>query len=286
VAADVAVLSRTPIEFGVPGGTQHAPLVTARVGMRESRLVLDTGSDVHLLTKELVDELGLAVEEGEEGTDHSGATFPSWSVEDVGLSLTGVEVVLCDVVSIPAPAPFPGWGIGGILSPQHLHPVAWAVIDLARDELLLVDATAAGLTSWLEGRSPQLTTLVLERDEAFPGVVVDAAVEPHPAIPTMLNTGGGHTEFSRDAVAGRSEAGGVGEQRLGGGVFDSDVVGSLSGRAVLAVGAARLPVEDLAVRAPMHDPQGLVGTDVLRGTVLAVAADRARPVLWQVAPLS
>jgi hypothetical protein len=102
----------------------------------------------------------------------------------------------------------------------------------------------------------------------------------------MLNTGGGHTEFSRDAVAGRSEAGGVGEQRLGGGVFDSDVVGSLSGRAVLAVGAARLPVEDLAVRAPMHDPQGLVGTDVLRGTVLAVAADRARPVLWQVAPLS
>jgi len=32
----------------------------------------------------------------------------------------------------------------------------------------------------------------------------------------------------------------------------------------------------------MHDPQGMVGADVLRGTVLACAADRRRQVLWQV----
>ena len=32
----------------------------------------------------------------------------------------------------------------------------------------------------------------------------------------------------------------------------------------------------------MHDPQGIVGMDLLRGTVLAVAADAARPVAWQI----
>ena len=52
------------------------------VGGIDTLLVLDTGSDVHILTKELVDELGLDVEEGEEGVDHSGATMPSWSVAD------------------------------------------------------------------------------------------------------------------------------------------------------------------------------------------------------------
>ena len=38
----------------------------------------------------------------------------------------------------------------------------------------------------------------------------------------------------------------------------------------------------LAVRASMHDPQGLVGMDVLRGTILAVSAELGRPVLWRI----
>jgi hypothetical protein len=32
----------------------------------------------------------------------------------------------------------------------------------------------------------------------------------------------------------------------------------------------------------MHDPHGMVGMDVLRGTVLACTADARRPVVWQV----
>jgi hypothetical protein len=32
----------------------------------------------------------------------------------------------------------------------------------------------------------------------------------------------------------------------------------------------------------MHDPQGMVGADVLRGTVLACAADPGRRVIWQI----
>ena len=280
MAADVRVLTRVPITFeGADGGTTHAPLIVGAIGGVETRLVLDTGSDVHILNKELVDRLGLAFEEGEEGTDHSGATMPSWTVEDAVLALGEVEVLLCDVVSIPAPAPFPAKGIGGILSPQHLHPSAVTVVDLVNDELLLVDGPDDRVHGWLAERSPSLATLSLRRDAQFTSVVVRAAVRPHPELPTLLNTGGRNTEFSRDAVPGY--AGAVSE-RLGGGVSGADVVGALVGEATIVVAGHEVPVASLALRASMHDPQGMVGMDVLPGTVLAVAADLSRRVVWQV----
>lgn len=279
-AADVRPLTRVPITFEVAdGGTAHAPMIVGRLGGLTTRLVLDTGSEVHLLTKELVDQLGLAVENGDEGTDHSGATMPSWTVENVALQLGDVEVTLQDIVAIPAPPPFPGWEIGGILSPQHLHPSASAVIDLIADELLLVDGTDAAVSAWVAERSPAMTTLALGRDRAFPSVVVHASISPHPEIPTMLNTGGRHTEFSSDAVPGPARAP---SERLGGGVSGADVMGATVGEATLVVSGHEVQVSSLAVRTSMHDPQGLVGMDVLRGTILAVCADVSRPVLWQI----
>ena len=274
------VLATAPITFdGADGSTGHAPLVAGSVGGIDTLLVLDTGSEVHILTKELVDELGLDVEEGEEGIDHSGATMPSWSVADISLGLGGAALTLRDLVSIPAPGPFPAKGIGGILSPQHLHPTAVVVIDLAADELLLVEGDDDEVTAWLAERSPTLDTLTLERDPSFTSVVVPAAVRPFAEMPTLLNTGGRRTEFSRAAVPGLGDGT---LERLGGGVSDTNVIGSSGGAQVLAVAGHDVPVERLAVRETMHDPQGMVGADVLRGTVLACAANRSRRVFWQV----
>ena len=277
----VHVLATAPITFdGADGSTGHAPLVAGSVGGIDTLLVLDTGSDVHILTKELVDELGLDVEEGEEGVDHSGATMPSWSVADVPFTLGDAELMLREIVSIPAPGPFPPKGIGGILSPQHLHPTAVVVIDLAADELLLVDGDDDEVAAWLAGRTPGLETLSLERDPAFTSVVVPAAVRPFAEIPTLLNTGGKRTEFSSAAVPGLGD--GTPPERLGAGVSDADVLGSSGGAQVIAVAGCNVPVERLAVRETMHDPQGMVGADVLRGTVIACAADRRRRVVWQI----
>jgi Aspartyl protease len=274
------VLATAPITFdGADGSTGHAPLVAGAVGGIDTLLVLDTGSDVHILTKELVDELGLDVEEGEEGVDHSGATMPSWSVTDVSLGLGGAALTLRDLVSIPAPGPFPAKGIGGILSPQHLHPTAVVVIDLAADELLLAEGDDDEVTAWLAERSPSLETLSLPRDPAFTSIVVSAAVRPFAELPTLLNTGGKRTEFARAAVPGLGDGS---SERLGGGVSGADVIGSSGGAQVIAIAGHDVPVEQLAVRETMHDPQGMVGADVLRGTVLACAADRARRVVWQV----
>ena len=273
------VVSRIPITFEAADRTTHAPLVEGSMGGVDTLFVLDTGSEVHILTKELVDTLGLEVEEGEEGVDHSGATMPSWSVADVALTLGAAELTLGDTVSIPAPAPFVTGEIGGILSPQHLHPTAFAVIDLAGDELLLVNGGDDELTAWLAGRSPSLTTLVLERDPGFTSIVVPAAVRPFDEMPTLINTGGKRTEFSRAAVPG---LGAGSPERLGGGVSGADVIGSSAGAHVIGVAGHDVHVEQLAVRESMHDPQGMVGMDVLPGTVVACAADRSRRVVWQI----
>jgi hypothetical protein len=277
---DPAVLARTPIIFEVAdGGTEHAPLIQAAVAGVVTRLVLDSGSEVHLLNRELVDEIGLATVDGEEGTDHSGATMPSWSVEDVGLRIGAASLTLRGVVAIPAPKPFPGWGVGGILSPHHLHPTAVAVIDLVADELLLVEVDDAGLAAWLAERHPELDTLTLQRHPSFPTPVVDAAIRPFDAIPTLLNTGGRDTEFSASAVPGLA----AGETaRIGGGVSGADVMAGSAGPQTLAVRGHERAVASLKVRPTMHDPQGIVGMDLLCGTVLAVAADAARPVAWQI----
>jgi hypothetical protein len=153
------------------------------------------------------------------------------------------------------------------------------VIDLDRDELLLVEADDSELAAWLEARSPELRTLVLERDPMFSSVVVPAAVEPYPERPVMLNTGGSRTEFASVAVPGLAEPA---DERLGAGVSGADVLGAAAGRATVLVAGHQLPIEALAVRETMRDPQGMVGAGDLRGTVLTVGEDLRRPVVWQV----
>jgi hypothetical protein len=275
----VQILTRVPITFDAADRETHAPLVQGSVGGIETLLVLDTGSEVHILTKELVDRLGLDVEEGEEGVDHSGATMPSWSVADVRLELGDAELTLRDVVSFPAPAPFVSGGIGGGLSPQHLHPTAVTVVDLAAGELLLVEGDDDDVEAWLVERTPSLRTLSLERDPTFTTVVVPAAMRPFAEIPMLLNTGGRQTEFSSAAVPGIGDGR---EERIGGGVSGADVLGSAAGAQTLVVAGHEVPIAQLAVRASMPGPQGMVGMDVLRGTVLTCCANPRRRVVWRI----
>lgn len=274
------ILARVPIAFtGAHGATVHSPLVSAMLGDIQTRLVLDTGSDVHLLTRDLADRIGLDLVEGEEGVDHAGNRMPSWSAGTVPMRMAEAELALHDTVVIPAPAPFVMGGIGGILSPQHLHPSAWAVIDLLDDELLLLDADATSLAAWMSERHPELTVLTLEQADDSGVVVVRAAIRPFAEMPVLVNTGGRHTEFDTVAVPGLVSSATV---RLGGGVSGADVMGGFALDQALLVGGVELTVPRLAIRDGMEPPHGMVGMDVLPGSVVACAADRTRPVLWQV----
>lgn len=274
------VPERIPITFtGANGDDVHCPLVVGVLGGRELRFVLDTGSDVHLLAESLADELGLTKEPGGEGTDHSGASISSWSVGDVVLALGDRKLDLRGVVAIPAPGSFGDLGIGGILSPHRLDPAAWAVIDMDGDELVFASGEAHDLAALVRSLAPQHEPVALTREPGYATVVVRAAIEPFAPLPTLLNTGGTHTEFAADAVPELATGDGG---RLGRGVGGADIRGTLVGSQVLLVEGRRVRLQSLAVRESMPELQAMIGMDVLRGTVLACCADRTQPVVWSV----
>jgi hypothetical protein len=284
----ISTVLRAPIRFVAENGDPvHAPVVLATIGAILTRLVLDTGSDVHLLTRETAEAAGLALTGADVGTDHAGTELESWLVGDVELSLdeatpAQARVELHDVVAIPAPAAFIERGIGGILSPQRLHPTAFAIIDEVDDELAVLEADAEGIRSWILDRHPAIEVLALERAPGDARPIVEAAIEPHQAVPVLVNTGGRHTEFEPSTVPGL--AGGELE-RIGVGVSGADVLGAEAGRQVLALGGVRVAVPSLKLRTGMADPPAMLGQDIIRGTVVAVGPDPTTPVLWQVAPI-
>jgi hypothetical protein len=276
-----SLLAIAPITFEVAsGGTTHAPLVMASVGVAPAaRYVLDTGSDVHLLNEDLADELGLDKEPGEEGTDHTGRTMPSWNVGTVPVVVGGLDLTLQDVVAIPAPPPFPSRGIRGILSPHNLHPSAWCVLDLVENQLLLVNGRDSDVSAMLQDRHPTLELLRLPRLAEFRQVVIHAAVDGFDEVATLLDSGGKASEFVASALSGLSAQAAA---RLGGGVSGADYFGGSAGSQTLVVADHRLPIPELHIRDAMGEVPGLVGMDVIGGTVLVAAADPQKPVLWQV----
>jgi hypothetical protein len=275
------ILLNVPITFDVGNQVTHAPMIEVTVGGTPTKLILDTGSTDHILTMELAEQVGLEAEPGEAGTDSTGASVPSWSLGEVEVEIAGQAFALQDVVAITAPGPFPGWGVGGFISPQHLHPGAWAVLDLAAERFFLLDAEEADLTAWLGERTPDLRLLRLERVPGDGTILVCGAIEPFEEVVTMLDSGGKRTQFTEAAVPGTHQ----GPQASSGrGVGGGESFGAeLRGR-TLIIGEARLPLATLILSPEMDGRDGLVGMDVLRGTVLTVSGDPHRPVIWQVAP--
>ena len=275
------------MHFAAEGGEPvHAPLVLATIGAFHTRLILDTGSDVHLLTAELADAAGLTLSTVDTGSDHANTSMQSWLVGDVSISLDEAQpegsIALHDVIAIPAPEAFTRHGIGGALSPQRLHDSAFAVIDQVADELLVVECDPRSMREWLIARRPSPGVLVLERRGGSDIPIVQAAIEPFQPVPVLINTGGRHTELEPAAVPGL-EAGAA--ERIGTGVSGAAVMGSTAGPQVLRIGELgehRVPVASLMLREGMGDPPAMIGQDVLRGTVVAVGPDPSTPVFWQV----
>ncbi len=280
-ASDRDVILDVPVVFDVESGAVvHSPMIHARVGGELTRLILDTGSTDHVLTKPLIDRAGAPATPAEDGTDHAGAAVASWSVGDLTIEVAGVGFDLHDVVAIAQPGPFEDWGVGGFLSPQHLHPTARVLIDLVGNRLVVVDASVAAddVDAWLAARVPTHRPLTLSRAPGTTTVAVQAAVAGFPPIATMLNTGGRGTEFARAAVGLRTAEAGP----RGTGISGTAVLGAEAGAHEVVVGGVRVPVANLVVRDEMDDPPGILGMDVLRGTALICGADPSRPVVWLV----
>lgn len=285
------IVLRAPLRFDRQDGTpEHAPMVLAAIGAIHTRLVLDTGSDVHLLTREVAEAAGLAMAGEDEGTDHTGTDHAGTAVSsrlvgDVPITLLEAAdapsmLTLHDVIAIPAPAAFIAAGIGGILSPHRLDQRAYAVLDQVADELLLVDGSPEDVRELLLQRRPAPAVLVLPRESTRDVPIVEAGVGAYPAVPFLFNTGSRDTEVARDAARGL--AGGAVEV-IGRSVSGAEILGSPAGPQVLRLATGRVALDAVMLRSEMGEPPAMLGQDVLRGTVLAVGPQRGSPVLWQVA---
>jgi hypothetical protein len=276
----VEILFDEPITFvGADGQSTHAPMVAAAVGGEATRLILDTGSTDHILSIELANRVGLSAEPGEEGTDSTGSSVPSWTLGDVPVQVGEARHTLASVIAIAAPAPFESRGIGGFISPQHLVPDAWMHLDLAEDRFMALRGSEADVAAWFTARAPDFQLLRLARADGDSTILVRGGIEPFDDVVAMLDTGGKASDVVASAVPGLSRGELVSS---GHGVGGSEAFGSVVTDQTLRVGDARLSLDRLLVRDEMEGRGILVGMDVLRGTILTVSADPSRPVFWQV----
>lgn len=268
----------TALTFRAADGPTHAPLVHAQVNGEDALLIVDTGSTDHILTTDLTDRVGMHREPGEPGTDSAGASVPSWLVHAAEVRVAGHEFRFRDLPVIDPPPPFSTGGIGGLLSPQHLHPNAYAVLDLVSDRLTVVDV-GDELLVWLASQHPALRPLQLAAVAGEGTVLIRAGIEPYPDVVTMLDTGAKVTAF---AASDLPDLAGGETRSSGRGVGGSESFATETLARTLRVGTARLPLPRLLLGAGHGEARGLIGMDLLRGTVLAVTSDPARPVIWLV----
>lgn len=227
----------------------------------------------------MVERAGLEAVPTDPGTDHAGASTPSWAVGEVVIQIGGLQLRVSDVVAIDGPSQFDDWGLGGFLSPQHLHPSAWVVIDLVSDQMGLVEGDTAEISEWLGESFLDLKSLSLVRESPeLP--IVRAAIQPFPPVATMLNTATENTEVARSVVPGLR---GSAYRTHGRGVSGSGVEAQELIDQILEVGGVHFEVPLLLLRDRMPDPPAMIGMDLLAGSVLAIGPTAAEPILWLVA---
>jgi hypothetical protein len=251
-------------------------MVQATVKGVRTRLILDTGSTDHVLTIELARRASLEATVDKPGTDHAGASVPSWRLGDVAIRLGSRTLKLDPAIAIKGPPPFAGWGVGGFLSPQRLHPSAFTVVDLVSNKLLIVEGPPRAVRALVQRRTPGYVPLSLPRSAADARPLIKAAIKPFAPVWACLNTGGRYTEFARSAVATLRTAG-----------RGADVVGVSGTRGrtfevrgqTLRVRGASFALSKLLVRESMK-PDGLIGISVLRSTVMVLHPNAAQPMIW------
>jgi hypothetical protein len=152
-------------------------------------------------------------------------------------------------------------------------------LDMAGDRLIALDGAEADVADWLARRAPDFRMLSLPREEGDATIVVRGAIEPHAPVSTLLDTGGKASDAVASAVPGLT---GEATESTGRGVGGTERFGAVVTDQVLRLeGDATIPLPRLAVVDDIPGRGILVGMDVLRGTMLTVSGEPARPVFWQ-----
>lgn len=263
------------------GTTVHTPMFERKIGSERQLFIVDTGATDSIFAKRLAGALGLTLRDDDPGTDHAGAPVPTWiATPDLEMHLGPHRVVFSPTMVIDAPPPFADWGIGGIVSPQNLHPNAVLVLDLIANELVLHEQPLDTVLDTLSERLRR-PPLRLPRDTTTPDtsklVVVRGETSDGAPLRILLNTGGRRVEIDPAACDAA-----IGEQTQvrGKGVSGADVVGAVLAEQTVALGERRFTYEQVTVRPQGASYDAQLGIGALRDTVIVVSGDRRAPAYW------
>lgn len=259
-------------------------MVAAQVRGIPTKLIIDSGATEHVLTIDLAKQAGLTYRVGDPGTDVAGSAVPSWNVDETTVDLSGKTVALSVLAAVEGPQPFAEWGVGGFLSPQRLMPEATVVLDLITNRLLVLDGAAEAVRAHLSARyEGSLLVAGVRHSSGTLGVTL--SVLPFDPVVAIFDTGADGTEVAAIAVAADGLPPVASGRGVGGTVIE---VGELPEQ-VVRVGEARFALPVLSVRDRIPTPEGakddevphaLIGMDLMKGTVLAIAPEHDGSVWW------
>lgn len=275
--AEVRLVAEAPIAFSARAQKLPVPLVSARIAGREGLLVLDTGSSHQALTRTFADAQGLASTPSGEGRDHAGAKVATQRAAPCEWVIGSFGRRIEEAVIVPAPAPFGPLGIVGFLSPQNFFPDATVVLDFPSGRLLALAGDSAAIRAWLAARYPAAPSTELAR---APGphaekLYVTVAVTGQREALAEIDTGGSMTEFAEALLP----AGPTTQTTTSVAVSGSTRTARTVEGQTLDLGALSFSGLKVKTRPPSGQPAVLIGTDVLRRTVLVIPADKRAPLL-------
>ncbi|MEO1270177.1 MAG: aspartyl protease family protein [Myxococcota bacterium] len=269
-----------PIAFQVPDGDGlraiHCPVVEVTLQGIPTRMIIDTGATHVVLFRAFVDGLTQTLRGDTPGTDHAGASVPTWIMDEpCTWDMGGCQGVWEESLVIEGPSFFDDWGIGGVLSPQRLMSGVCHVFRFAQGlwEVYGADAIDQAL-----GTSPQAASIPQRTAEGELGllVLVSGALKDGDEGIWLLNTGGKHTEVS-PLVCDVDES--VAWEEAGKGVSGEPVLGAFLNDRSLVCGGLELALERLLVAQQRDGLNGQLGMDTLLPYTVVIPTDQTQPVI-------
>jgi hypothetical protein len=252
-----------PIEYvNKEDGVSRDPVITVEIAGKAVKMLLDTGSNAHLLDLEFARSVGMKPVSNGIGHDHHRNPVETWMLPNLEMQSSSWTMT-SDVVVIHTGRSLTENKVFGTLSPQKMLSAGTVVIDLPARKLVLRKTRARVRRNWLDSRWPERDFVPFEIVGDRGDLFIKGALSGKPMTMMLLNTGSVPTEIS-PAYSG-----------LRPGVHRSTAAISLAAHVITV---PRLLVgEYLDSRPPAGT--GVLGLEAIKNLVLAFPAEGGRVII-------
>jgi hypothetical protein len=283
-AAAAPLTRRAALRYEIRGRPFPLPLVSGTIAGEPTLMLVDTGTNAHVIAGWLARRLALSMaERGDVGADHAGRSIPSYRVDRPEITIDGWgRLGASTALATEVPEALERLGIGAFISPQRLDEEGDAtLVDLAKGELRSawwdtasreLDRAGAELVRANRGRACE------DDDGAVKGLafVVPAVIEAHEAH-LLVDTGAPRSDVFATSEPGRQLGGRVAARSETMYTTSGPILARVVKGARLAAGAFATTVDlDLIEGAPDAScpRDGVLAMDVLRSCALLFGGSR------------